>query len=62
MEVSFRVEADALLRLCPDMDNTEDWLLRAFDSSRSRIYQVANKVHAQHAKGIYAHVLNRKDF
>jgi len=64
IEVSFFVEADALKHLYPDMDDTKSGLLKAFDSARDRIYEVADKCYlrAGSAKGTYAYVLAMEHF
>ena len=64
IEVSFFLEASALKRLYPDMDNAETELLKAFDSARDKIYEVADKVyrHGGGGKGTYAYVLAAGDF
>ena len=62
IEVSFFVEADALKRLCPEMDSVETGFLNAFDAVRNRIYEVANKVYVGGSKGIYGYTLSADDF
>ena len=62
MEVSFFVGADALKKLCPEMNNAEAGLLKAFDAARKRIHAVAEEVYARGRKGSYAYVLAAADF
>jgi hypothetical protein len=62
IEVSFFVEADALKRLCPEMDSAETGFLNAFDAARGRIHEVANKVYVGGSKGHYNYVLAEEDF
>jgi hypothetical protein len=62
IEISFFVEADALKRLCPEMGGAETGFLEAFDSTRQRIHEVADKVYGRGGKGSYAYVLAAKDF
>jgi len=64
IEVSFLLEAAALNRLYPDMNGTETELLKAFDTTRERIFEVAEKVYARGGggKGTYAYVLAAEDF
>jgi hypothetical protein len=62
MEVSFFVGADALKKLCPEMNNAEAGLLKAFDAARKRIYEVAEEVYARGKQGSYAYVLAAEDF
>jgi hypothetical protein len=61
IEVSFKVDADALLKLCPEGDNTKSGLLAAFDSVR-KIHKTASAVHVRAGKGTYAYFLTEKDF
>jgi hypothetical protein len=64
IEVSFLLEAAVLKRLYPDMNGTETELLKAFDTTRERIYEVADKVYERGGggKGTYAYVLAAGDF
>ena len=62
IEVSFFVEADALKRLCPEMDSAETGFLNAFDAARNRIHEVANKVYVGGSKGTYGYTLSAGDF
>lgn len=64
MEISFFLEAAALKRLCPKMNNVESELLKAFDNARERIYEVADRVYKRGCggKGTYAYVLAVEDF
>ncbi|MES9903922.1 MAG: DUF1488 domain-containing protein [Sedimenticola sp.] len=64
MEVSFYLETAALKRLCPEMSNAEAGFLKAFDTSREKIYEVADKVYRRGGggKGTYAYVLAAEDF
>ena len=64
IEVSFLLEAAVLKRLYPDMNGTETELLKAFDTARERICEVADKVYARGGggKGTYAYVLAAGDF
>ena len=64
IEVSFSVEADALLRLCPGLSGAEADFLTAFDSVRNRIHKAANKAYVKggKGKGRYAYVLAANDF
>jgi Protein of unknown function (DUF1488) len=47
IEVSFHVETDALKKLCPQMGDAEAGCLKAFDSVRKRIHEVAEKVYGR---------------
>lgn len=62
IEVSFYVEADALKRLCPQMNGAEAGYLQAFDASVSRIHEVADKVYGRGNKSSYSYILAAKDF
>ena len=62
VEISFFVELDALKRLCPEMSSVETGFLQAFDSARTRIYEVADKIYGSGAKRSFAYVLTAKDF
>ena len=62
IEVSFFVEANALERLCPEMNGAETAFLKAFDAARNRIHEVADKVYVRDRKGSYAYILAADDF
>jgi len=62
IEITFFVEADALKRLCPEMDNAETGCLKAFDDARNRIHEVAEKVYVRGGKGCFTCVLAAEDF
>ncbi len=64
MEVSFFLDIAALKRLCPEMSNAESEFLKAFDTARERIYEVADNVYRRGGggKGTYAYVLAADDF
>ncbi|MDH5217763.1 MAG: DUF1488 domain-containing protein [Gammaproteobacteria bacterium] len=62
IEISFYVEADALKRLCPEMGDVEKSYLLAFDDSREKIYEIADKLYTHGRKGNYAYILAAKDF
>ncbi len=62
IEVLFFVEVDALKRLCPEMSGAETGSLQAFDTARSRIHEVADKVYGRGGKGTFAYILTAKDF
>jgi hypothetical protein len=53
MENSFFVTWDALKHIQPTLQPDEAGLLRAFDSNRKLIYEVAAKVYARGRKSIY---------
>ncbi len=62
LEISFVVEADALKQLCPEMSNVEAGFLKAFDATRARIHEVANKAYVRASDGTYAYILAAEDF
>jgi len=64
MEISFFLDIAALKRLYPAMTNAEPEFLKAFDTARDKIYEVADKVYRQGGggKGTYAYVLAAEDF
>ena len=62
IEISFFVELDALKRLCPEMNSVETGFLKAFDSARTRIHEVAEKIYGNGTKRSVAYVLAEKDF
>ncbi len=62
MEISFFVEAAALKQLCPEMGDAEAGFLKAFDTARARIYEVADKVYGRGSQGSYAYSLTAKEF
>lgn len=53
MENSFFVTWDALKHIQPGLQSDEAGFLRAFDSNRKLIYEIATKVYARGRKGIY---------
>ena len=62
IEITFFVEGDALLKLCPEMSNVEAGFLKAFDTAITLIHEAANKVYVRSNKGSYAYSLTTKDF
>ena len=61
IEVSFHIEADALKKLCPQMGDAETGFLKAFDTVRKRIHEVATEAYRRGRKGSYSYVLAAKD-
>lgn len=62
IEIAFYVETEALKELCPDMGNVEKSCLLAFDDTREKIYEIADKVYTQGRKGTYSYILVAGDF
>lgn len=60
LEVSFFVEADALMKIDPDSDGAEAGLLQTFDDGRQRIQEVATAVYSR-GRG-YSYILTAADF
>ena len=61
-EISFFVEADALKQLCPEISHSETDFLHAFDTARSRIIEVAEKIYSGGKMRKFALILKAKDF
>lgn len=64
IEVSFFLETAALRRICPEVKDGEAEFLKAFDTARERIYEVADMIYGRGGggKGTYAYVLAAGDF
>jgi hypothetical protein len=64
IEVSFFLETAALRRIYPEVKDGETEFLKAFDTARERIYEVADKIYGRGGggKGTYAYVLAAGDF
>jgi hypothetical protein len=62
IEISFFVEADALQKLSPGTGGAEVGCLKAFDATRERIQEVANKIYVRGHNGSYAYSLAAEDF
>lgn len=62
IEVSFHIEAEALKKLCPQMDDAEAGLLKAFINLRKRIQAVAAEAYRKNRKVSNAYVLTARDF
>jgi len=63
IEISFFVEGDALKKFSPQAMSAEAGFLKAFDTARQRIHEVAEKVYARGRKnGSYSFVLAAADF
>ena len=53
MESSFFIDADALMRIAPNLQANEDGYLRVFDLNRDLIYAAAARVYARGRRGSY---------
>lgn len=62
IEVSFHMEVGALKKLCPQMGDTETGFLKAFDTARKRIHEVAEQIYGRGGKNTYVYILAAKDF
>jgi hypothetical protein len=62
IEISFFLETDALQKLIPEMSDAEAGVLKAFDATRERIYEVAARVYARNRKASGAYILAADDF
>lgn len=62
MEVDFFVVVDALKKLCPKLDETEDGYLQAFDNSIKKIHSAAENIHKQNNKGSFSYILTENEF
>ncbi|EDP66785.1 hypothetical protein BAL199_17028 [alpha proteobacterium BAL199] len=60
LEISFFVEAGALMKIDPDSDNAEAALLQVFDDGRERIHEVATAVYSR-GRG-FTYTLTASDF
>ena len=62
IEISFFVDAAALQKFSPEMNDAEAGVLMVFDAARDRIHEVADKVYVCGRKGSYAYTLAADDF
>ncbi len=53
IESSFYLSEAALMRLQPNLQSNVPDILRAFDTNRERIYEIAAKVYARGRRGSY---------
>lgn len=60
LEISFFVEADALMIVDPQVRDAEATVLQAFDDGRDRVHEVAASVYSR-SHG-FSHVLTAADF
>lgn len=62
IEVACFLEASALQLINPDVEQTELGFLKEFDSSISRIHEVAQKVYSRSARGTYVCTITSRNF
>ena len=62
LEISFFLEMDALLKLQPNLDDSESAILQAFDNARQRIQEVASQVYKSRPNLSFTYHLGPADF
>jgi hypothetical protein len=62
LEISFLLEEDALMKLCPDMNRAEAGFLDAFDAVRTRIHEAADRVYVRSKGRSHVYCLAARDF
>ena len=62
LEITFFVEAEALMKMCPDAGTDESKMLDCFDNALDEIRAVADKVYQHRRERAYVYVLAAKDF
>jgi len=62
MEVTFFIEASAIQKLNPLIDNSQNGLLEAFDVLIDQIHAAAHDVYKRRKKGSYVFFLGVADF
>lgn len=62
LEITFFVEAEALMKMCPDAGTDESKMLDYFDNALDEIRAVADKVYQHRRERTYVYVLAAKDF
>ena len=62
LEISFFLEMDALLKLQPNLDDSESAILQAFDNARQRIQEVASQVYKSRPNLSFTYHLVPADF
>ncbi len=61
-EISFFLDVDALVKLQPELADTERDILEAFDNARQRIHEVASHVYASRPNQSFTYHLEPADF
>lgn len=61
IEITFFLEADALLKICPGLKLDEVECLKAFDSMLEDIHQIARNVYQRNRDRVYVYALHAKD-
>jgi len=62
LEITFFVEAEALMKMCPDTGTDESKMLDCFDNALDEIRAVADKVYQHRRERTYVYVLAARDF
>ena len=62
VEITFFMEAGALLKLCPGADPAEGGFLEVFDSMLDRIHEIARAVYERSRERSYVYVLVAEEF
>ncbi|MGJ3258307.1 MAG: DUF1488 domain-containing protein [Rhodospirillales bacterium] len=62
LEITFFVEADALLRMVPDTSPDERGYLSSFDRMSARIHEVARKIYERDGGRSHVYVIAARDF
>ena len=60
MEVAFFMDEEALFRMSPGTQSDETAILKAFNTNRNRIHEVAKKLYS--GKRTHSYILTMKDF
>lgn len=61
IEITFFLEADALLKLCPELKLVEAECLAVFDSTVDDIHRIAKNVYQRSRERAYAYALHARD-
>jgi hypothetical protein len=62
IEITFFMEEEALMKICPEVSSAEIALLDAFDHTVERIHQIARKIYERSHDHSYVYVLAANDF
>ena len=62
IEITFFLEADALLKLCPELTFAETECLKVFDSMLGDIHRIAKNVYQRSRQRAYVYALHAEDF
>jgi len=62
IEITFFIQTDALLKICPEVNSTEIGFLEVFDHALKQIHQIAREVYVRNRDRSYVYVLAAGDF